>query len=221
MNELIFDHVTFSEVTPQDGDVLIVKGYANRFMYEGEIEIDSHGTSFKPTAFNLDNYKLNPVILYMHDIYSPIGKALTIKTTDQGLYLEAAIYKDIHKEAYVAAKNGVLNGFSIGIRIMYEEYSDMLDAFVVTSGELVEISLVTVPSNTKSVIENVDLCEAGVCTVVRSVEHSKEDAKRKSDLDKKLLRRMVEKALVKEEEPTISLDKNIIKEMLEELLANK
>lgn len=195
MNELVYDHITFSDVSSTDEDVLIVKGYANRFLYEGQVEVDSHGTAFTPAAFNLDNYKLNPVILYMHDMYRPIGKALVLKVTDQGLYLEAAIYKDINKEAFVAAKNGVLNGFSIGIRIYYEEYSDMLDAFIVKSGELVEISLVTIPSNTKSVIDNVDLCEAGVCTVIRSAENDKSTAIRKSDIDKNLLKRMVEKAL--------------------------
>ena len=179
-----------SEISEQDDNVIVVKGYANKYKWQGEVEVDSHGTSILPSAYDLEAYKLNPVILYMHDVNQPIGKCLIIKMTGEGLYIEAAIYKDVNPSVFNAVKNGVLNGFSIGIDIKSEQYSDILDAWIVSSGELIEISLVTTPSNTKSVVENVDLCSMGSCQVLRT--RGTKEVKR--SFDKELIKQMVLKA---------------------------
>lgn len=194
-SEVIYDYIQLSEVHPESEDVIIVKGYANKYKWQGEVEIDSHGSSFLPSAYELEAYSLNPVILYMHDVHQPVGKCLVIKMTGDGLYIEAAIYKDVNASVFNAVKNGVLNGFSIGIDIKSEQYSEILDAWIVSSGELIEISLVTTPSNTKSVVENVDLCSLGACQVLRTREVKE---KRSKDLDKAILKEMVLKALNKD-----------------------
>jgi len=190
MEETIYDFVKLSEVDTSQEDIIIVKGYANKYKWKGNVEVDSYGTTFVPTAYDLEVYKLNPVILYMHDITQPVGKCQIIKITDEGLYIEAIIYKSVNEMVFNAVKTGILNGFSIGIHIKAEEYSQVLDAYVVTEGELIEISLVTTPSNTKSVIENVDLCELGACQVLRS---RKDTTAR--NIDKAMIREMVKKAL--------------------------
>ena len=189
MEEVIYEYVTLSDVDTSKEDVIIVKGYANRYKWEGAVEIDSYSTTFVPTAYDLTSYKLNPVILYQHNPDNPIGKCLELKITDQGLYIEAAIYKDINEAVFNAIKNGVLNGFSIGIDIQADEYSEVLDAWVVTRGELIEISLVTIPSNPKSVVEHVDLCELGTCQVIRKRDN------RSKDIDKLMIRQAVKRLL--------------------------
>jgi len=170
--------MSFQEGTrPRDGKIAIfrkgligtVESLFNRIKNEWDTELED--ITFVPVAIN---WSENPD---------------EIKLTEDGLYLEARIFKDIDLEVYTAVKTGALSAFSIGIYINAESYSDLLDAYVVDSGELVEVSLVTVPSNAKSVIENVDLCSMGACTVLRS---RKEPT---TDIDKQIIKRMVKELL--------------------------
>jgi HK97 family phage prohead protease len=191
MDETIYDYIKLSEVDTSNDEYVIVKGYANKYKWNGEVEVDSFGTTFLPTSYDLSTYKLNPVILYMHDVNMPVGKCTTIKITDEGLYIEAMIYKSINLTVFNSVKAGVLNGFSIGIHIKAEQYSEILDAYVVTAGELIEISLVTTPSNNKSVIEKVSLCELGTCQVLRQRKPTTRN------VDKAMITKIVKNLLTK------------------------
>jgi len=189
MNETIYDSILFDTIDVTD-EYVLVKGYANRYKYNDSIEVDDHNTVFTPASYNLDDYKLNPVILYNHQVDKPVGRAAEMKITENGLYIEAKIFKDIDEQIYTAVKTGALSAFSIGIYIHAEHYSDILDAYVVDYGTLVEVSLVTMPSNTKSTIENIDLCSMGVCSVLRS-----KDTTTVNSMDKQIIKRMVAELL--------------------------
>lgn len=96
---------------------------------------------------DLTRYYANPIVLYQHDTERIIGKANNLRI--EGSLLIASIEFDtedpLGKEVQRKAEKGFLRGVSPGFYIDEMEWGD--EFALVSSWELLEISLVSIPSN--------------------------------------------------------------------------
>lgn len=114
-------------------------------------------------AWQLDNYKNNPVILFNHCYDNLVGRATDIQITDNGLEITAQIgnpeagyeLTDIQKSTRSLLAQGILKAFSVGFFPLEAEYDETNNRFVITKAELLEVSLVTVPCQQESLISDV------------------------------------------------------------------
>ena len=178
----------FDEVIHTDEDTLTVRGYANRYVDNtGKVVIDDHGTTFVNMQYDMSTYLKHPILYYAHDLDNPVGRVTKLEMRSEGLYVEAVVYKSINPRVYAMVKNKVVTSFSFGVIITDYEWSDILNATVVTKGELFDISLVTIPSNLESDIETIDMCSLGQCTAIRKKVVGVTD---KSKVDEAIVRAM-------------------------------
>lgn len=128
------------------GKGVVIEGWANKAV------IDRGGDIIPKSAWNVENFKKNSIILFNHDKNFPIGKAVAIEARDEGLYVKAKIsgsadpgisrIRDLIKE-------GVLNAFSVGFDSTDEIKS--ADGYnEIKAAELFEISVVSIPMNQDS-----------------------------------------------------------------------
>jgi HK97 family phage prohead protease len=125
--------------------------------------IDRHNTKVMTGGIDLTNYKNNPVFLWSHDGYGSgfstpamdhvIGKAVDFNQTDKVLELQIEFFTgDINpkaEQAFRLVKAGGLQATSIGFiprEVMIEVQGDR-EIPVITRSELLECSLVSIPSN--------------------------------------------------------------------------
>jgi HK97 family phage prohead protease len=124
---------------------------------------DRHGTRLKIAGLETANYMRNPVVGWMHNLYgSPwtapevehiIGR--TLKLQRSGSRLSATIQflpESVNPTAeriYQMVKRGFLNSTSIGFipRQVAVERIGEKDVTVITKSELLEVSIVALPSN--------------------------------------------------------------------------
>lgn len=101
---------------------------------------DRHGTRIMPDGVDTTHYRDNPVVLKNHDLDRDIGKVLEMER--KGDHIEALFeIKEREQEIIDDLNNGYLNAMSIGFRILER------DGDVIEKAELVEVSVVSVPSN--------------------------------------------------------------------------
>lgn len=140
----------------QDGYI----GYASVAVLDRDREI------IDPKGWKLENYRKNPVILTSHD-YSklPVGRALWVQPDENGLKVKFVLANtETGKEIQQLIDEQILNAFSVGFRA--EKYIDnpgeekgmehLKDSGVrriYTSQELLEISLVGIPSCPDALIQ--------------------------------------------------------------------
>jgi HK97 family phage prohead protease len=108
----------------------------------------------------IDNYSLNPIVLWQHDSSKPIGKAISLTKSES----EMLAVVDLFVEEYIGSElepiiklilNEKLTAASIGF-IPYEIKSVNENGMIINeivSWELVEFSVVSVPANPKAVKE--------------------------------------------------------------------
>ena len=127
------------------GQPLKIKGFAST------VYVDRAGDTILSSAWTqgLENYTKNPIILFNHDYDDPIGKCTSIKIVPQGLEIEAEISPSA--EVYNFIQEGVLKTFSVGFAINEAEWDDINHGLRITSAELYEISVVSVPCNQDAV----------------------------------------------------------------------
>jgi HK97 family phage prohead protease len=105
------------------------------------------GLSIPTEAWDLTNFRANPIILFAHQYNSlPIGRAASIEATTQGLVVDVEFDRDDPDSARIEGKvrRGYLNAVSVGFEIKD------LKGDVVTRSELLEISVVPVPADPKA-----------------------------------------------------------------------
>ena len=152
-------------VDKDDDGVIYIEGWGNRaYSDEGTELKDRDGDVVLPSAYKLDNFKANPVILYQHNRDSVIGKAIDVQILPQGLHIKAAIYRDLDQKAFTAIKSGVVSTFSIGFQATDGFYKEDSDTFYFSAVELLEVSAVTIPAQPQSTFSTVESpCGNGQC----------------------------------------------------------
>jgi len=179
-----------------DDEKIIVEGFAN---YNSK---DRDNDVVIPYGIDLTNFNKNPIILWQHRRDEPAGKVIKAEIRNDGLYVQAEVYKSVNPQAYAAVKAGVVSMFSIGFRGIEGEYNEETDTFYFLKVELLEISLVSIPANQDSkfnLVENP--CEDGFCLLGKKgykpesnkIKSSKVDNKEKEMTEEivKLLQELV------------------------------
>ncbi len=115
------------------------------------------------SAWKLDSYRKNPIIMLHHDYSSlPVGKAIWIKAVaNEGLRFKCKFANtERGKEVFQLYQEGILNSFSVGFSPNHggvidnptqKEYRGAKRLF--TDVELLEISCVAIPANSDAMIE--------------------------------------------------------------------
>lgn len=148
-----------------------VKGKDRVLEFIGTTEgIDRDGEVIKADAWQVDEYTKNPVVQWAHDYSSPpIGKTLSIRRDKKNSTIFEIEFAD--KETYEFAdtifklcKGGFLNATSVGfIPLEFDTGKKETDPRrTYTKVELLEVSIVPVPSNPDALVT---AREAGLITV--------------------------------------------------------
>jgi HK97 family phage prohead protease len=125
---------------------------------------DRDGELIESSAWKLDSYKKNPVLMLSHDYTSPpVGKILWIKSDENGLKFKAKFAgTERGKEIYQLYKEGIMSGFSVGFSInnatdhpQDEQYKSLNLKRVYHDVDLLEISCVAIPACPDALIEQV------------------------------------------------------------------
>lgn len=127
-------------------------GYASVFG-----EPDSYGDTIKPGAFKKAvASKSKPAMFWQHDPHEPIGTWLDLAEDTRGLKVKGKLVREVPRaaSAYALIKADALNGLSIGFRALASERGPN-GGRVLTSIELIEISLVSLPAASKARITGV------------------------------------------------------------------
>ena len=199
--EMYNSNVSIRAVEEED-EKLVVKAIANKFLDADGVPVeDNHGTILTQATLATDNYmKYNSVVLAHHNGERPVGKVTSLNMKEDGLEVILEVYKDNDPQIFNQVKRGTLNGISIGMYINKSEYSEILDSVIIREADLVEISLVTNPSNPLSFIEAVDMCSLGVCSAIRS------STKTNRNVDKEAMKIMLKQVLAEEAEAKAAED---------------
>lgn len=128
----------------------LFEGYASVFHVT-----DSVNDKIVPGAFreSLAAFKKEgrlPALLWQHDTAEPIGAIREMYEDSHGLFIKGELFiADLAraKEAYALLKAHVVNGLSIGYRTRESHRDQKTGVRVLTSVDLLEISLVTFPAN--------------------------------------------------------------------------
>mgnify|MGYP003393751138 CR=1 FL=1 len=152
-----------TKITPTEGKDRVLE-------FVGSTEtVDRDGEVIKADAWQLGSYNKNPVVQWAHDYQSPpIGKTLSIERrgTDTVFQIQFATSDEyaFADTVYKLCKGGYLNATSVGfIPIEYEKAKKQGDpSRTFTKVELLEISIVPVPSNPDALVS---ARNAGIITV--------------------------------------------------------
>lgn len=127
--------------------------------YVSTYEWDRTDEKFAPGAWDLTNYKNNPVVLWGHDgSQPPIGRTLDIREDEKGLLAVAEFDTESQRGAEVFGlfERGFLHAFSVGFQpksyVMEQIESKNTKGLVWTNAELLEFSAVSIPANPGAVI---------------------------------------------------------------------
>lgn len=140
-----------------DGD-LELTGYANTWVQ------DRDGDWMARDAFDgsLTQFlSKNPILLYQHDMRKPLGVVNEMFTDATGLFARCTIPKPASEEpdwkhdAYWSCARGVVRTFSIGGFFTYdiENFGEEDEKWIIAEVELLELSVVSIPSNPDSIFE--------------------------------------------------------------------
>jgi HK97 family phage prohead protease len=144
---------TFKSAMSSKG--LTIEGWANKAV------VDRGNDLIPKSAWQLENFKKNSIILFNHDKNKPIGRAIAVEARDEGLYIKARISgsadPEISKIRDLIAE-GVLNAFSVGFDSIDEAKS--VDGHnEIRAAELFECSVVSLPMNQDSLFSLVKAYE--------------------------------------------------------------
>lgn len=132
----------------------IISGYASRFD-----EVDSYGDVIAKGAFKKSLKKTGPIrvkMLYGHDPQKLIGKWTTLEEDGVGLAATGQVFKNLGlgEEALFLIKEGVLDGLSIGFRIVNSDRQSN-GTRTIREIDLMEVSIVSIPALASARITNV------------------------------------------------------------------
>jgi HK97 family phage prohead protease len=122
------------------------------FVLNDETKVNTYGFRLLNSGGDLERFKSNPVMLYAHNNYElPVGKWEKLRIEDSKLLADAMFDMEDEDAKKIAGKveRGFLSGVSVGIRINSME--DVDNERVATKWELMEASIVNIPSNANAV----------------------------------------------------------------------
>lgn len=115
--------------------------------------VDRHGTRINPAGWDLSNFKKNPIALFGHDSRFPIGTWSNIRTEGDKLVatlkLAARGTSDRINEIIGLVEQGILRATSVGFSVLKFGTAGK-DQFDFMEQELLEVSVVSVGSNTNA-----------------------------------------------------------------------
>lgn len=121
-------------------------------------DIDRGGDVIKAGAFGDVKIKNIPM-LWAHDMRAVIGGWKSIDTSGNQIKVEGELNLDVPlgAQTYALLSKGHVNGLSVGFMIKPggAAYDEKTGIRKITAGELIEISVVPVPANTKARIKRV------------------------------------------------------------------
>lgn len=125
------------------------------FVLTDETKMTAHGFMLMTSGGRLERFKENPVMLDSHDESKVIGKWTNLRTEGNRLVADTEFDKEDPEAMKLQGKveRGYIRGASMGIQINDAEMLDMPGIGkvpVLTDWELLEASLVAVPSNAGS-----------------------------------------------------------------------
>lgn len=122
--------------------------------------LDRDGESIRVNGWKLDNFRKNPVVMFGHDYSTrPVARAVKIDNSGKALTFdvqfpteeEAGEWFGFTDSVYRMLKSGFLNSSSVGFRPLKWEDADgdgkSAPRRIWTEQELMELSIVPVPSN--------------------------------------------------------------------------
>jgi len=128
--------------------------------------VDGHGSIIKVDGWDLKRFKANPIVLFAHDSWSlPIARSTKIWKEDGRLMTRTqfAGLDQLHpfaETAFKLAKDGFIRAWSVGFRAKertrredIDEDEHPVDPYVYTKQELMEYSLVPIPSNPNAILD--------------------------------------------------------------------
>ena len=146
----------FKAATPLAGD-------DENFIIRGKFstaDVDRYGEIVDQSGWKLDEFKLNPVILFAHDHMTPaIGKAIEIAVDSDGDLagaIQFAVKEDtsgLSETIYNLFKGGYMRAFSVGFMNDVMEYDQASDQVTLKINTLLEISACNVPANAFALAE--------------------------------------------------------------------
>ena len=157
--------------------------------------VDRDGDTVSVNGWNFDNFRKNPIVLFDHDKSTlPIAKVINNGPTIEDNKVKATIefvpsdIPEIGPKAesiYQLCRQGFLSATSVGFIVRECVLSDREQigrrpGVDITSSELIELSIVTVPSNPEALIDNRSVSEDVV--VSKSIDYSKMQERRKRKL---------------------------------------
>lgn len=163
-----FVKINTKEMSKDDAGRGIIKisGWASKSFENGMPVIDRDGENLNSTNFNLSNAK---VLLYNHDWDEICGK-IKLSHRPEGIWIEAEVHKIMDEKVFYAVEQGIIDSFSVGFTVTEAEYIRVNgeDYISFTKGEILEVSLVSIPANTSALIENTTVIKSitkdGKCT---------------------------------------------------------
>jgi HK97 family phage prohead protease len=116
------------------------------------------GLMVDPQGWKLDNFRKNPVFLWVHDYFGrnlPIGKVTSVNVEDKTLVSDVVFDQEDEFARAVERKyrTGFLNAVSVGWNTVAFRPSKGGEAPVITEAELLDISAVPVPGDPDALME--------------------------------------------------------------------
>ncbi|MCX7611851.1 MAG: HK97 family phage prohead protease [Ignavibacterium sp.] len=127
--------------------------------------VDRDGDIVIPEGGKFDNYERNPIVLFMHNQYYPIGKNLWKKIVKDstGTYLKVKTKitdkTELANDVFNLYSEGILKAWSIGFTPNWNKVEEIKDekgkflGYKFNEWELLEYSAVSIPANPDAITE--------------------------------------------------------------------
>lgn len=135
-------------------------GYASKSTEDGaefimsDATVDRMGDIILPTAWKLESFKKNPIALYQHESYKPIGTWENVRVEAGKLLgdlkLAAAGTSAEIDTIRALVAQGILKAVSVGFKALKYKEQEGIRGVVFTEAELMECSLVSIPANSNA-----------------------------------------------------------------------
>ncbi|MCK0203285.1 HK97 family phage prohead protease, partial [Ornithobacterium rhinotracheale] len=131
-----------------------------RFILNDETKANSYGFKIKTSGISLERFSANPVMLDGHNPsnLSVIGQWKEIKTEDGKLSADTDFDTEDQNAALIAGKveRGIIKGASMGIAFQKKDLRLENGELILSACELLEASIVSIPSNANALRLYVD-----------------------------------------------------------------